>query len=118
MFVILPFEKEFYQRFDYEVNFVGHPLLDAVANYSKEQNSLSIDASKPIIALLPGSRKQEIATMLPLMLSLKDQYAYHQFVIAGAHLKQKNTIKRSSVIPVFRSCSDKHISYYRKLMRL
>ncbi|MCX6296258.1 MAG: lipid-A-disaccharide synthase, partial [Bacteroidetes bacterium] len=56
MFVILPFEKEFYQRFDFTVDFVGHPLLDAVANYSEESVSLNIQITKPIIALLPGSR--------------------------------------------------------------
>ncbi|MGQ0829988.1 MAG: lipid-A-disaccharide synthase [Bacteroidota bacterium] len=84
MFVILPFEKEFYQRFDFPVDFVGHPLLDAVQNYSEQLGSLSVDTNKPIIALLPGSRKQEISTMLPLMLSIKSQYKNYQFVIAGA----------------------------------
>lgn len=84
MFVILPFEKEFYQRFDCEVDFVGHPLLDAVANYADQSDKLSVNTNKPIIALLPGSRKQEIATMLPLMLSMQKQYSNYQFVIAGA----------------------------------
>ena len=84
MFVILPFEKEFYQRFDCKVDFVGHPLLDAVENYSKEKSTLSVTTDKPIIALLPGSRKQEIATMLPLMISLQKYYPDHQFVVAGA----------------------------------
>ncbi len=84
MFVILPFEKEFYKRFDYEVDFVGHPLLDAVDNYAKESNELGITFSKPIIAVLPGSRKQEISTLLPLMLSMRKYYPNHQFVVAGA----------------------------------
>jgi lipid-A-disaccharide synthase len=89
MFVILPFEKEFYQRFEYAVDFVGHPLLDAVLNYSKEKDTLPVDSSKPVIALLPGSRKQEIATMLPLMLSMKDKYPDYQFIIAGAPSQTK-----------------------------
>ncbi len=84
MFVILPFEKEFYQRFDYQVDFVGHPLLDAVAEYATQSNTLSINTDKPIIALLPGSRKQEITTMLPIMLSLVKKYTNYQFVIAAA----------------------------------
>jgi lipid-A-disaccharide synthase len=84
MFVILPFEKEFYNRFDYHVDFVGHPLLDAVSNYSSELNTLFVTSDKPIIALLPGSRKQEITVMLPLMLSMKKHYSNYQFVIAGA----------------------------------
>ena len=84
MFVILPFEKEFYNRFDYNVDFVGHPLLDAVENYSKESNDIGVAFDKPIIAVLPGSRKQEISALLPLMLSMRKYYPTHQFVVAGA----------------------------------
>ena len=89
MFVILPFEKEFYQRFDYQVDFVGHPLLDAINNYASESNALDVETVKPIIALLPGSRKQEIATMLPLMLSIRVHYPDHLFVVAGAPSQTK-----------------------------
>jgi len=89
MFVILPFEKEFYQRFDFPVDFVGHPILEAVHKYSTQIIDLTIDTNKPIIALLPGSRKQEISTMLPLMLSIKKQYKNYQFVIAGAPSQDK-----------------------------
>jgi lipid-A-disaccharide synthase len=84
MFVILPFEKEFYKRFDFNADFVGHPLLDAIANYANQPNSLSVNTDKPIIALLPGSRKQEIAIMLPLMLSMRKYHSNYQFIIAGA----------------------------------
>ncbi len=84
MFVILPFEKEFYQRFDYKVDFVGHPLLDAIANAPEYLKPLDINTNKPIIALLPGSRKQEISVMLPLMLTMQKYYPDYQFVIAGA----------------------------------
>jgi lipid-A-disaccharide synthase len=89
MFVILPFEKEFYQRFDYSVDFVGHPLLDAVANYAIETDSLDIETTKPIIALLPGSRKQEIASMLPIMLAMRALYPNYLFVVAGAPSQAK-----------------------------
>lgn len=89
MFVILPFEKEFYKGFNYDVDFVGHPLLDAVANYSEISNKLTVDTNKPIIALLPGSRKQEIKTMLPLMLSMVNYYKNYCFVIAGAPSQNK-----------------------------
>ncbi len=105
MFVILPFEKEFYQKFDMEVDFVGHPLLDAVANYANESNILSVETSKKIIALLPGSRKQEIATILPLMLSMQKYYPSHEFVIAGAPSQTKeyyqNFVKGNEVKIVF-----------------
>jgi lipid-A-disaccharide synthase len=87
MFVILPFEKEFYRRFDYNVDFVGHPLLDAISSIEKkddnfiQKNNLN---NKPIIVLLPGSRKQEISVMLPLMLSIINHFPDHEFVIAAA----------------------------------
>lgn len=83
MFVILPFEKEFYQRFNYNVDFVGHPLLDAVAS-NDTSNELSIKTEKPIVAILPGSRKQEINTMLPIMLSVIKHFSEYEFVIAAA----------------------------------
>ncbi len=89
MYVILPFEKEFYAKHNVEVEFVGHPLLDAIsqaqltesANF-REKNKLH--PQKPIIALLPGSRKQEIEKMLAVMLSTVPHFPDHQFVIAGA----------------------------------
>ncbi len=89
MYVILPFEKEFYEeKHNYKVHFVGHPLLDAIATrqmvdvekFKKEHN---LD-SRPIIALLPGSRKQEISKMLKTMLKVTDDFKDHQFIIAGA----------------------------------
>jgi lipid-A-disaccharide synthase len=88
MFVTLPFEEAFYKKYDYKVNFVGHPLLDAIANRKpideksfRKQYSLS---NKPIIALLPGSRKQEIKKMLSVMLKMITKFKDYQFVIAGA----------------------------------
>ncbi|MHC1708163.1 MAG: lipid-A-disaccharide synthase [Bacteroidales bacterium] len=81
MLVILPFEKEFYARYDYPVDFVGHPLLDVIDN---EHKRLISGTEKPIIALLPGSRKQEIESMLPVMLSIIPSFPGYTFVIAGA----------------------------------
>ncbi len=79
MFVILPFEKEYYQKNNFEVDFVGHPLLDEIA---KDNFPFSIETEKPIIALLPGSRKQEISKMLPKMLEVVNDFSYYQFVVA------------------------------------
>lgn len=90
MHVILPFEKEFYeQKHGYPVNFVGHPLIDAIANRaivneSRFRKNNEIDSKKPIIALLPGSRKQEIQKMLSVMLSVITDFPDYEFVIAGA----------------------------------
>jgi len=88
LFVILPFEKDFYKKYDCEVAFVGHPLIDAIAdrtqvseNDFRKEHALS---TKKIIALLPGSRKQEITEMLYVMLSLIADFSEYQFVIAGA----------------------------------
>jgi lipid-A-disaccharide synthase len=90
MYVILPFEKEFYERFDYEVEYLGHPLLDAIDNYRKEASSSEEFLKKnklddrPIIAVLPGSRKQEVTVKLPIMLEALTEFKDHQIVIAGA----------------------------------
>ncbi len=81
MIVILPFEKEFYAKYGYHVDFVGHPLLDIISNINPEPLPLNI--KKPLIAILPGSRKQEITKMLPVMLSVTEEFPAHQFVIAG-----------------------------------
>ncbi|MCF6296368.1 MAG: lipid-A-disaccharide synthase [Flavobacteriaceae bacterium] len=88
MYVILPFEKEFYKKYNYDVHFVGHPLLDAIAdrkhiniNTFRKKHHLS---KKPIIALLPGSRKQEITKMLSVMLKMISKFPDYQFVVAGA----------------------------------
>lgn len=89
MYVILPFEKDFYEeKHKFPVHFVGHPLIDAIAQYElKDPKSFrkehNLD-SRPIIALLPGSRKQEISKMLKIMLSITDDFKDHQFIIAGA----------------------------------
>ena len=87
MLTILPFEKDFYKTFNFEVDFVGHPLLDEIVKFNskdltdfKKINNLS---ALPIIALLPGSRKQEIANVLSAMLTIIPEFSNYQFVIAG-----------------------------------
>src|SRR5690554_2318706 len=90
MYVILPFEKDFYEKkHGYAVQFVGHPLIDAIESTALQGNETfrkenGLDVEKPIIALLPGSRKQEVQKMLEVMLSVKEDFPNHQFVIAGA----------------------------------
>ncbi len=86
MFVILPFEAEFYQKYDYSVDFVGHPLLDVTEDYQAHSDFYARNQlpEKPVIALFPGSRKQEITRMLSEMLQVVPQYPDYHFVIAGA----------------------------------
>ena len=86
MFVILPFETEFYQKFNYPVDYAGNPTADAVAEFQPttdfyERNRLEPD--KPIIAVLPGSRKQEIEEMLHEMIAILPGFQEYQFVVAG-----------------------------------
>ncbi|MBH1960925.1 MAG: lipid-A-disaccharide synthase [Flavobacteriia bacterium] len=88
MLVILPFEKEFYRKHQVDTHFVGHPLLDAISDLPaidvekfKDEHDLN---GKEIIALLPGSRQQEVTKMLELMLSVRPFFKNYQFVIAGA----------------------------------
>jgi len=95
MYVILPFEEGFYlNKHNYKVDFVGHPLLDAIDNQKEfnrqeflAKNKLS---SKPVIALLPGSRNQEIIKLLPLMLDVVSNFNDYQIIIAGAPNKSIN----------------------------
>lgn len=89
LYVILPFEKDFYEKkHHFPVEFVGHPLIDAIYNRKtiEKSNFITINQleDKPIIAILPGSRKQEISKMLSVMLSVSNDFPDYQFVIAGA----------------------------------
>ena len=89
MYVILPFEKEFYKdKHGMPVTFVGHPLIDAIADRVPVDETTFRQTHqlnhKPIIALLPGSRKQEISKMLSGMLCVVKHFSDYQFVIAGA----------------------------------
>ena len=83
MLVILPFEVPFYKKWDFEAQYVGHPLIEVVRQEKEEVPVVPI-AEKPIIALLPGSRSQEIRQKLPIMLSVVKDFPAYQFVVAGA----------------------------------
>lgn len=85
MFVILPFEKQFYDRFHYPVDFVGNPLVETISKYPQAQQfkaQHNLD-HRPLIAVLPGSRKQEISQMLGVMLELVIEFPHHAFVVAA-----------------------------------
>ncbi len=86
MFCILPFEVAFYKDWGMEVDYVGNPLLDEISLFAPNEQFIAHNqlTEKPIIALLPGSRKQEIERLLPVMLSVTDEFKDYQFVIAAA----------------------------------
>lgn len=84
MLVILPFEVGYYkEKWNYDVTYVGHPLIEVIHHEIKDVpvNKLS---DKPIIALLPGSRRQEIRVKLPVMLQVVDKFPQYQFIVAQA----------------------------------
>ena len=89
MLVILPFEKDFYDDYRVDAHFVGHPLLDELSkvryiNRSNFARQNKLDPKKEIIALLPGSRKQEVSRMLGIMMKVMDKFPEYQFVIGCA----------------------------------
>ena len=91
MLTILPFETEFYAGFNYPVEYVGNPLLDAIEEFKANDHQTETDfrrsnnlTDKPIIGLLAGSRKQELDLMLPVMIEVGRQFPEYQFVISGA----------------------------------
>jgi lipid-A-disaccharide synthase len=89
MYVIMPFEKKFYkEKYNYEVQYYGHPLVDIIDESLK--NKEIIKNVKPIIAILPGSRKQEINSTLNKVLSIVKDFKKYQFIIAGLNHINKN----------------------------
>ena len=98
MLVILPFEKEFYKKWKYEVEYVGHPLVQVIEEFN-EQHLSSADVYKAasfpngginLVALLPGSRKQEILKKLPIMLQVAKDFPTYHFVVAKAPGLEEN----------------------------
>jgi lipid-A-disaccharide synthase len=89
LYVILPFETEFYQKHGVKALFMGHPLLDALEQSRDQSTSFetftrdNLLSDQPIIALLPGSRRQEIGSMLSVMSTLRKNFPQHQLVVAG-----------------------------------
>ncbi len=81
MLVILSFEKDFYKKYNYEVEYVGHPLAEIISNFKTSHSHIQ---KEDIVALLPGSRKQEILIKLPIMLSVAKHFPTYKFVVAKA----------------------------------
>ena len=82
MIVILPFEKDFYSKWDYKVDYVGHPLVEVIDDYKSTHPQES--TKRNVIALLPGSRKQEIKVKLPVMLEVSKAFPDYEFIVAKA----------------------------------
>lgn len=92
MYIILPFEKEFYAGKGIAVDYFGHPLFDAIQNFKPNPDfhqKYHLDPGVRTVALLPGSRKQEIARILPIMLAIKPWFPHVQFAVAGAPSQER-----------------------------
>ncbi|SKC79290.1 lipid-A-disaccharide synthase [Ohtaekwangia koreensis] len=88
LFVILPFEKPFFKKFDWDVDYVGNPVLDAVKAHVPDNEFLvrhNIDSQESFVALLPGSRKQELNTIVPLMVDVAKRFPDTQFAVAAVN---------------------------------
>ena len=84
LYVILPFEKQYYKKkHNLDVHYVGHPLVEIISNEKKYTDLFPLTLTKPVIALLPGSRKQEIKKMMPVFKSVIHQFSNYEFIIAG-----------------------------------
>ncbi len=83
MLVILPFEKDFYSKWNYTVEYVGHPLVEVIEDF-KASHPITANKEKKLIALLPGSRKQEINKKLPVMLAVSKSFPDYTFIVAKA----------------------------------
>ncbi|MTB52656.1 lipid-A-disaccharide synthase [Lewinella sp. W8] len=90
LLVILPFEEAFFARYDVKANFVGHPLLDVVREAESATERPFATTDEPIVALLPGSRRQEITVGLSIMLAAAARHPEYRYVIAGAPAQDRS----------------------------
>ena len=93
MMVILPFEIDFYKRFGFDVDFVGNPIADGIKSFVPQENfkdQLDLQPDKKVVALLPGSRKQEVRSILSLMTEVAGYYKDVQFIVAGVSFLDKS----------------------------
>ena len=104
LFVIFPFEKEYYQKkFKMEVEFYGHPLIEQIDNFNSSKEFLKknkITKEREIISLLPGSRSQEINSMLPIFLTLKKHYSNYELIVAGVKNVNKSVYQPAKDLDV------------------
>jgi lipid-A-disaccharide synthase len=102
LFVILPFEKDFFKKFNWDAEYVGNPVLDAVKAHVPAKEFLSkngMDHDRPLLALLPGSRKQELKTIIPLMAKTVSRFPDYQFGVAVVNNLDRSFYKELELFP-------------------
>jgi lipid-A-disaccharide synthase len=82
LYCILPFEPSFFKRFGYDTKYVGNPVVDAIRLF-RAKDEAQFESQKPIVAILPGSRRQEVVQMLDLMISVVPQFPDYEFVVTA-----------------------------------
>jgi lipid-A-disaccharide synthase len=93
LYCILPFEKNFYASLGMNVHYLGHPLLDEIQHF-KLEDEVDFKGKKKILAILPGSRKQEIQRKLPIMLEAARHFSDYEIIVAGAPNLEKGYYER------------------------
>ena len=109
MFAILPFEKEFFRRFDWNIDYVGNPVLDAIKSHQASpgfRHNLNSDPYSKIVALLPGSRRQELKKIIPLMAEVATKLTEFQFVVATVSNLSRDLYKGLQHLPNVRFVND------------
>lgn len=100
LFCILPFEEDFYKKNNFpQAQYVGHPLLDAIDSPTNPTGTISPDSDRPQIALLPGSRRQELSNTMPGMIALATSHPEYEFVICGMSLLGEEMYRRYGTLP-------------------
>jgi len=102
MFVILPFEKDFFKKYDWDVDYVGNPVLDAVKAHQPDLQFMqrnAFDPSQKLIALLPGSRKQELKSIVPLMAEVVKKFPQYRFAVATVSNLDKSLYEPLFTLP-------------------
>jgi lipid-A-disaccharide synthase len=94
MLTIFPFETEYFAKFDYAVNYVGNPTVDSVEDFLQSSENKPIKSKKPIVALLAGSRKQEIKGCMKIIALMADFFPDFRFVLAAAPAIDENFYKK------------------------
>lgn len=110
LYSILPFEPTFYDQYQYQVKYVGNPLVTQIGDYLQKHEVSTTNHEKPLVAILPGSRRQEISKMLDTMLQVVPEFPQYQFVVAGVdNIPQsfyEHALQRSDVQVVFNQTYD------------
>jgi len=109
MFVILPFEKAFYKKFDWDVDYVGNPVLDAIKEHQADKDFISkhhFRENATIVALLPGSRKQELLNIIPLMEEIARRFDAFDFGVAVVGNLDRSLYKTLESLPNVRLVQD------------